>query len=105
MASFNLRQLLRSIGRGQGTVPAFLQTVASQLLVLVVNILTGVITARALGADGRGIFAAITFWPYFLGNLFSLGLPNALVVHFRSFAAMRRIAACIGLPSLSPQPA
>lgn len=44
------------------------------------NIVTGVIAARVLGPEGRGLYAAVTFWPQLLGALALGGLPVALVV-------------------------
>lgn len=78
-------RFVSSLLRGRGTVSAFAQTLATQILVLALNVATGVLTARMLGPDGRGIFSAITFWPFFLSTLAMLGLQNALVFHIRKF--------------------
>lgn len=59
-------------------------------LVLGVNVLTGVVTARVLGPEGRGEFAAITLWPPLLGWAFAFALPSALVYHAKKDPQRRR---------------
>jgi O-antigen/teichoic acid export membrane protein len=68
---------------GQGTVAAFAQTFATQVLVLALNVATGVLTARLLGPDGRGVFTAVTLWPQFMAMLALFGLQNAVVFRMR----------------------
>ena len=70
------------LGRG-GMHAAFLQTMATQVLVVLVNVATGVIAARLLGPEGRGTLAAITLWPQLLATFAVSGLPYALVYHLR----------------------
>ena len=53
-------------------------------LVVVANVITGVVTARLLGADGRGELAALLLWPQFLGYAFSFALPTAVMYHVRN---------------------
>src|SRR3954452_16954711 len=55
---------------------ALLQSMSTQILVIGINILTGVLTARTLGPDGRGAFAAITTWPQLLATLATAGLNS-----------------------------
>ncbi len=43
------------------------------------NVLTGILSARMLGAEGRGVFAAVTFWPQLLGAIAIGGIPLAIV--------------------------
>jgi len=50
---------------------------------LVINTVTGIITARALRPDGRGELAAMILWPVFLSGAFTLGLPNSLLYTLR----------------------
>ena len=44
---------------------ALFQSVGTQGLITLANLATGVITARLLGPDGRGIFTAVSTWPQF----------------------------------------
>lgn len=57
---------------------AVAQSVSAKLFIIVINALTGIITARALMPEGRGELAALVLWPVFLGTVFSLGVPSAL---------------------------
>jgi len=62
---------------------ALFQSVGTQALITVINILTGVISARMLGPDGRGIFAAVSTWPQFFATLAMAGLNSAVVYHMK----------------------
>ena len=48
------------------------------MIVLALNLGTGLLTARFLGPEGRGEFAAMLLWPQFLASLLTLGLPQAI---------------------------
>ena len=50
-------------------IPTALRLAGVNLILTAVSFLTGVITARALGPEGRGIFAAVTVWAILLGQL------------------------------------
>jgi len=78
-----VQQLVRLVLNPEGTVPAFAQTFVTQVLVLVLNIATGILSARLLGPEGRGTFTAVTLWPQFMATLVLLGLQNALVFDMR----------------------
>ncbi|MBP0496242.1 lipopolysaccharide biosynthesis protein [Pararoseomonas indoligenes] len=78
-----IRPLLRGLLRGEGTGYGFAQTIVAQLVVVLFNVATGVLTARLLGPEGRGIFAAVTMWPQFLASVALAGLPFALTYHLR----------------------
>lgn len=54
---------------------------ASNIGVLVANTLTGIFTARLLGADGRGILAAVIVLPQVLALVFGLGCSRAVAFH------------------------
>jgi O-antigen/teichoic acid export membrane protein len=58
---------------------AIIQTACANLAVQVVNLLCGIITARSLGADGRGLLAGIIMWPQFLAYGMTMGIPIASV--------------------------
>jgi antigen flippase len=55
-----------------------LTTTMVNMIVLCLNLGTGLLTARFLGPDGRGEFAAMLLWPQFLASLLTLGLPQAI---------------------------
>ncbi len=66
----------RAIGRFGSDV---LLTVATNVLLAMVGLFTGVLAARLLGPTGRGELAAIQMWPSFIATMAMLGLPEALV--------------------------
>jgi O-antigen/teichoic acid export membrane protein len=80
------RRLLR--GRGGGFVA--MQMAGTQVFVVAINMATGIITARLLGASGRGLFAAATLWPQALLAIFSFGMPAAITYHMRGTPEARR---------------
>ena len=58
---------------------AIIQTAFANLAVQGVNLLCGIITARSLGPDGRGLLAGIIMWPQFLAYGMTMGIPIASV--------------------------
>lgn len=56
-------------------------TTASNLLLGVIGLATGVLAARILGVQGRGLLAAIQSWPIFIAAVAQLGLSEAIVFH------------------------
>lgn len=70
--------------QGQSSTAAAIQTLLSRVLILAVNLATGIITARALGATGRGEQAAMMLWSMFLANTVTLGLPSAVIYNFKA---------------------
>jgi O-antigen/teichoic acid export membrane protein len=69
----------------RGGVAATVQTVMVNALILSLNFGTGVITARALGPDGRGAQAAMQMWPRIMAIALTLGLPTALLYNLRRY--------------------
>ncbi|MGD1896812.1 MAG: oligosaccharide flippase family protein [Phormidesmis sp.] len=57
----------------------------TRTLIIGVNVGTGIITARFLGAQGRGEQAAMILWPIFLANTLTFGLPTAVIYNFRKY--------------------
>jgi len=83
----------RAINRflsGSSAASAIAHVAMTNGLMLLLNVLTGVITARWLGPEGRGEFAAITLWPPLLGYAFALALPSAVVYHAKREPERRR---------------
>lgn len=72
--------------RTRGSGPLSLSLGVS-LVIQVLNAGTGILLARALGAEGRGELAAAIIWPSLLAGLGSLGLADAA-----TFQAARRTA-------------
>jgi O-antigen/teichoic acid export membrane protein len=56
-------------------------TFGSSTLILIVNVITGVLIARALGADGRGEITAIMALPATIGWIFAMGCLQAVSYH------------------------
>jgi O-antigen/teichoic acid export membrane protein len=81
------RSRLKDIGadlvRGRRPIFAMFQSVGTQAFILAINVLTGVITARLLGPEGRGVYAAVTIWPTLFGSLAAAGLNSAIVFRIR----------------------
>jgi O-antigen/teichoic acid export membrane protein len=75
---------------GSSAASAIAHVAMTNGLVLFLNVLTGVVTARVLGPQGRGEFAAITLWPTLLGYTFALALPSALLYHAKKDPQRRR---------------
>jgi O-antigen/teichoic acid export membrane protein len=69
--------------RRKSGLAAITQTLGARVLILGNNVATGVITARYLGAQGRGEQAAMIVWAVFFGNLMTFGLPSALIYQSR----------------------
>ena len=70
------------------------------------NVLTGILSARLLGAEGRGVFAAVSFWPQLLGAVAIGGLPIAIVYlgrrHPAGQPALTRAALVLGALAAVP---
>jgi O-antigen/teichoic acid export membrane protein len=62
---------------------AALQSTLLQVAAALLNFGTGVITARVLGASGRGVYAAATAWAVLLGSAATVGLTDGLLIQLR----------------------
>jgi enterobacterial common antigen flippase len=78
-------QKIRWILGGKDQMSATLQTLATRIFILAINLATGVITARGLGADGRGIQAALLIWPSLLAFLATLGIPSSITYNLKKY--------------------
>ncbi len=87
----------RRSGSGHG-LEATIQSIGSRFLTVLLNAATGIVTARALHAAGRGELAAIAVWPNFLASAMTLGLPSALLYHSRIDAQSRATLLRAALP-------
>lgn len=68
---------------------AAVRTLLANVLILALNVGTGIITARALGPGGRGEQAAMVLWPQFLAYTLTLGLPTALLYNLKRYPKER----------------
>lgn len=59
-------------------------TLSANVLILGLNVGTGILTARFLGAEGRGEMAAMVYWPQLLAYLLTIGLPSALIYRLKT---------------------
>jgi O-antigen/teichoic acid export membrane protein len=68
------------------TTSATILTFGFSILVLVINMLTGILTARYLGPFGRGEQTAMVIWSQFLAFSMAFGIPSALIFNIKKFA-------------------
>ncbi len=59
-------------------------TFITGVAILVLNMLTGMITARLLGASGRGEHTIMLLWPMLLGYTVTFGLYMAVIYHAKN---------------------
>lgn len=87
---------------GNGLAKTIMRTSFNNMFVLVVTTLTSILTARMLGASGKGQLAAVLFWPSLLGGLIGFGLPTSLIYNTKkkvaSTAELLGLALRIQLP-------
>lgn len=80
---------------------AAIQSILLQAAGVVVNFITGVITARVLGAEGRGVYAAATAWATLLSSAAVIGLADAVLISVRKSPELSRaIFLCGALTAL-----
>ncbi|MFM9276441.1 lipopolysaccharide biosynthesis protein [Paenibacillus jiagnxiensis] len=65
--------------RSKDNSSAAVKTMIVSVLILVVNMLTGILTARYLGPTGRGEQTAMVNWSQFLAFCMTFGVPSALI--------------------------
>ena len=75
---------LRALLSGGSGPAAVVHTGIATVLVLGINVVTGIVSARFLGAQGRGELSALLLCPQFLSFLFTLGLPASTIVKVRA---------------------
>ena len=69
---------------------AVIQTVIARFFTVAINLATGVINARGLGAVGRGEMSVLVLWPGLLASLLTLGMPAAIRYWVRRDPARQR---------------
>lgn len=90
VAITQLRPNRLSLLIGKSGLAATAQTLLVNVFIIGVNVATGIITARTLGAAGRGAYSAMILWPQFLALILTCGLPSALIYHSKRSPAEAR---------------
>lgn len=70
--------IIRLMRRKDGAASS-LQTAVVSVLIIAVNMATGIVCARYLGPDGRGDQFAMILWQGFLASMLTIGLPSSLL--------------------------
>lgn len=70
---------LKQFTKSKDNSSAAVKTMFVSVLILMLNMLTGVLTARYLGPSGRGEQTAMVNWSQFLAFSMSFGIPSALI--------------------------
>ncbi|WP_042164360.1 lipopolysaccharide biosynthesis protein [Paenibacillus gorillae] len=68
-----------------------LQTFGSQIAIMCITILTGVLLARGLGAEGRGTYIAITMWSNLLYWGFNFGIYQSVIYFSKSYNGDKKV--------------
>jgi len=67
--------------------PSAASSIATSIInragIVILNMSTGILTARTLHPVGRGELAAMNLWPLFLANATALGTPSSLIYYLR----------------------
>ncbi|WP_372638151.1 lipopolysaccharide biosynthesis protein [Cohnella sp.] len=69
--------------RGKSLFTETVKTMGISIGIMFVNLLTGILTARSLGPEGRGVQTALILWPQFLAFATTLGIHSALLYHMK----------------------
>ena len=70
----------------------FYKNLSANVLILVLNTLTGLVAARALQPQGRGIQAAIVMWPQFFAYTFTFGVSTAIIYRLNTDRTGHQVA-------------
>ncbi len=73
----------QEVWSGKDTAATALKTLLSRFLILGINIVTSIITARMLGPDGRGEQTAMMLGAGLLATLMTLGIPRSLIYNVK----------------------
>lgn len=78
---------LKSVLSGESPLANTFRTMLFSILILGINMLTGILTARHLGPTGRGEQTAMVIWSQFLAFCLTFGIPSALIYNVKQRAA------------------
>ncbi len=76
---------------------AYVSATATNFLCLLGGVVSGIISARLLGPEGRGELATILYYPGLLATAFSLSMPQALAYFILKEPARRDVVIAAGL--------
>ena len=76
---------------------AVAHSMLNRIGILILNVSTGILTARTLHPAGRGELAAMLLWPVFLATATTVGTPSALIYHMRKSLGERSALVFNGL--------
>ncbi|OLP60307.1 hypothetical protein BJF93_15220 [Xaviernesmea oryzae] len=77
----------------RGNMRHLIMTLGGQIGLTALNLATGIVTARMLGPDGRGVYAAVTLWPMLIATFGVAGTGNALIYASSQESNSRRAVA------------
>ncbi|OAB46222.1 lipopolysaccharide biosynthesis protein [Paenibacillus glacialis] len=69
---------------------SFVQTFGSQLAIMCVNLLSGIILARGMGVEGRGQYISITMWTNLLYWGLSFGVYQVVLYHWKLYKGNKK---------------
>ncbi|GGA03084.1 hypothetical protein GCM10008018_56430 [Paenibacillus marchantiophytorum] len=75
--------IIKSFYSSKGHMASSIKTMFFSVLILLINMLTGILTARFLGPSGRGEQAAMVLWSQFLAFSFTFGIPSAIIYNVK----------------------
>lgn len=81
----------------QDALPLFWKALGASGGAMMASLLMSVAVARILGAEGRGLLAALQLWPSILGGVATLGLPAAAAFHIRKHPKLQATVFTTGL--------
>ena len=90
-------KFFRQLGEPTTIVTRLQLTILTSLVILIANIGSGIVLARALGPTGRGIFTAATLFGPLIGSVGGLGIAEALVYQSRRLGTARSAGLVTGL--------
>lgn len=79
-----VRSLAGMLLSGRGTSAAAAQTMIVRTVILGINVLTGIVSARLLGPAAKGEQAAIISWTQMIPFCVTFGIPASLLFHVKS---------------------
>lgn len=79
----------------------WLMTSIANALILGSGVLSGVLTARLLGVEDRGLLAALIYWPHLLVGVTTLGLNESIVIRVARQGVPEKFATTVVTLSLS----
>ena len=78
--------------RVKAKLRAWQTTLLTNGILLGSGVASGVLLARILGVDDRGLLAAITYWPHFIVGILTMGVNEGVVIQIASRGKSNTIA-------------